>query len=137
MDLKQLNTKAACNQEVEFNLLHPATGEPLEAEVPGCDEPQPVLIKIVGGESDQMRDFERGRDASLSAVFAKNRKDRELDNIEKAIAATVGWSNFVFNGEVLEFNQTNLEKIYKKEGFEWISSQVNGRVGNLELFMKG
>jgi hypothetical protein len=126
MDISKLNTREACNQEVEIELKNPASGEPLG-----------VFITIVGIESSVMAERERADTTKVVDSFNKTAKDATNEIIERAILGTVGWREFEWKGKKLEFNKANVEKIYKKDGFEWLPRQVHIAINDLALFMKG
>jgi hypothetical protein len=126
MDLKKLNTRKACDQEVEIELKHPATGEPLG-----------VFITVVGSESSRIAKEERNDKTPISDTLSKTTKEAMEKVINTAILGTVDWREFVFGGEELEYSETNVEKIYRKDGFDWIPAQVHRAINDLSLFMEG
>lgn len=136
MDLKDLNVNALCDTAHEMNLCHPVTGEKLFHE-----DGKPLLINVLGSESEQFRCcnsiISNRRVAKNVAITDKLshqylNTDDEISDIAASI--TVGWSGIVENGTELVFTKETALQLYRRQ--KWIAKQVFEFAGNIENFMK-
>ena len=132
-DLANLDTIAASNKGVEFELLHPVTKEPLG-----------MFITVYGSDSDVFRQHNRdmtndklrrnaamrrvGKDLPVATV-----EDSEREGTELLVACTVGFRNIEFNGP-MEFSTANAFKLYTS--IPWVRQQVDAAIVDTENFMR-
>ncbi len=134
MDLATLDTKAACNKGVEFELENPVTGRPIGA-----------FITVLGKDSDVYRGYIRDMMDEYSRKEAINNKKRggtttvkqarelEAESIELLSVCTTGWRNIQLNGEDLPFNMKNCVMLYTE--YPAIRTQVDAAIEDMGLFL--
>ena len=132
-DLSSLDTIAACNKPFDVEIIHPVT-----------QEKTGVVFSVVGRDSDVYRAKIKAmanENMTREALMARRGKadiqtiDKlEAKNIDALIAATVGWSNVEFDGEVLEFNPANARKVFQR--ILPVRDQVLEAINDLENFMQ-
>lgn len=111
IDLATLDTTAKADQGVEYELIHPESGEAMG-----------IFITVAGSDSRIWR-------KALSDIAERNkglRRTAELvrqEGIEAAARCTLGWRNVVLDTKPLEFTQENARKLYAR--FPWIREQVD------------
>ena len=114
-------------------LYNSATGEPLVGQdgkemgihVTSITSPKPkAVMKEVRAQTAKLR---RGQTLSESK--------QEKYGLDLLVAATVGLQSIVMDGEVLEYSDKNVRKLYKKS--DVIRDLINDEVGATELFTKG
>jgi len=137
-DLSKLNTVAACNKGVEYEL-----------RAPGTEERTGIFFNILGRDSDAFQEHVRNSiDTRLRReAMAKKRglsddihsvATGEKEGIGLLVACTIGWRSgdepFLFLGsEKLAFNAANANKIYTE--YPWIRRQIDATIGDIELFL--
>tara|TARA_Y100000296_G_scaffold84935_2_gene119609 strand:- start:948 stop:1376 length:429 start_codon:yes stop_codon:yes gene_type:complete len=134
MDLSELDVQAAAENGAAMQLMHPATGEPLE------HDGKPITITLMGADSAAFR-------RSVALAMAKQSKARDVDlskatgeeimatfdkgeraAVEHLLAVTIGWDNIVWEGEVLPFSRENAAMVYSRH--RWIRDQANKFIGD-------
>ena len=127
MDFCDLDTVKACDEGVEYDLLHPVTGEPTGA-----------ILKLRGSDATGYKDeLERQRDAMVrkkSLAAAMTRSERESREIALLRTCVVGWKNLQLGGKDLEFSPENVEMLLVK--YPWFRSQVDTAAHDMSLFLK-
>lgn len=142
IDFDTLDTTAACEKPYEFELVHPASKEPLG-----------VFVSVVGPESaafkvrvrkeinqDRRKDFEakrKGKEAAPSTI-----EEDEAFSISLVADLVTGWRTdkdgknepvIYWKGEKLEFSADNLARWLKH--FAWVRVQINEAASDLGNFL--
>lgn len=138
LDLASLDTAVACDNAIDYELRHPVT-----------DEPIGVFIKIIGKDSNKLRDAIRKRiNARLRAdAIRRNNKPEirtaeqiEAESIDLLVLATEGWycaesqNAIEYKGDFLTYNEENVRKVYTEQ--LWIRQQIDEACGDIDRFFK-
>lgn len=100
-----------------------------------------IVIKILGTESTAYQKAVKRsqREFMLKLKEVADKIDVEQlqvqEDIEKAVAITVGWSEISRSGEPLEFNEDNARKLYADAPF--VRLQVLNKAADHEAFSRG
>jgi hypothetical protein len=144
MDLKDLDTTAACEHGFELELLHPITGKPLGMFVTVLGRDSDVFTKV---QNDQARvRMQKAQRMGQKATFTLEDIDRET--IDLLAACTVSWRRIVsdggqkgqevktllVDGSELECNKANAVQLYTR--FKWVREQVDVAVMDRANFLK-
>jgi hypothetical protein len=133
IDLRSLDTAAACDKGFELELVHPITKAPLGQ-----------FISVVGKDSAAFRDHVR-RSANdrlrKQAMMQRRGKDADVPTVEQIeaeavdllVACTTGFRDVDYGGP-FEFNEANAKKLYTEQA--WVRAQVDEAIGDLENFMQ-
>ncbi len=130
MDFEKLDTKAASDEGVELQLLHPKTGAPLDA-----------FITVLGVDSDAVRAalFEQQRRYAKKLASRSNQprtpEEIEADRLELVAAATKGWRGIALEGKALEFSAAAAARFYQR--FPWAMEQVDRFGSDRANFLQG
>jgi len=126
-DLSQLNTRVACEEGADLEVLHPVTKEKL-----GC------VIRLIGADADSYRDaMNRRVDARVAALQrgkTATAEDNEREQIALLVAATRNWTGIVENGEALKFSEAEAKRIYTQ--YPWLAEQVNAFITDRANFLR-
>jgi hypothetical protein len=149
IDLGDLDTVAGSNAGAEVELKHPTTGKPTG-----------IFVGILGKHSDVFREIvrERTNNRVKAAAEASKAGDDEPTltaeqieerAIELLTACTTNWRSetrnakgevidnkpvIKFKGEELTFSVVNAKRLYTH--FIWMREQIDGKIGDLDLFIK-
>lgn len=133
-DLSKNNLAEQAEVGYKFNLVHPATGEKLDA-----------VITVRGSQSKVVQKYSRKKFQEIEqAKTMAARKGKEykpsLDDLEDlAIETTslrvIGWSGIGENGKELEFTPENVAKVLRDH--PWIREQVMEESEQLSNFQPG
>lgn len=131
MDLATLNTKAKSEAGIEFELKHPATGDPLG-----------MFVTVLGADSERFRaraeDFQRrnlkqARRGKADEIGAELQKER----IALCAAMTADWRGLELGGAEVAFSEAKAAEIYGDEGWTWILDQVDRAINDRANFLPG
>lgn len=125
-DLALLDSKSACEDGAEMELLHPRTKQPLGAFITlrGKDSPS-LRAYISRQQNDRLEKIRRGK--------AINVEQQEKDNINLLAQATTGWRGMVEDGEELPFSVSEAARVYAE--FPWIEEQADAFIGDRANFL--
>ena len=135
MDLKSLNILAPAESGTEVELEHPATREPLVD-----DKGTPWIIEVRGEDSETVRRVIKKQHDKRMDRARKGQKGgsdadlSESEQVQKLVAATIGWSGLVMDGEPYPFNAQNAHRLYSDPGFYWIVEQVQQAMSDRARF---
>ena len=127
MDLKDFSTKKA-NEGAELTLLHPVTGELLDAKIKLLGQDSEVYVRESNKIVDRRIKTLRNRNAKKLTAAETNEENKQL-----YAAVTVGWSGFKNHGKEIEFSRQNVLDVYAKE--PWILEQVEDFVEDRANFL--
>lgn len=125
-------TSDKANVPIDVVFVHPVTGKPTD-----------VVFHVVGLDStaaqkcldeQQAVRFTEMTSGNELATPKFDPQESRMQLIELLVACTVGWTNLMFKGEVLEFTKENATMIYDK--VPAIRDQVNKATGSRKLFFK-
>lgn len=135
IDLRSLDTGAACDKGFEFELVHPVSKEPVGSYVTVVGKDSKAFREHVRRASNdrlrrQAQQQRRGKDVEIPTV-----EQIETEAIELLVSCTTGWREIELDGEELKYSEANARKLYTE--LPWVRSQVDEAIGDLENFMKG
>lgn len=132
-DLAQLDTTEACNKGHRFELISPAdkTGTGIFITVLGKDSD--VFREAIREQSDA--DNRRAADLRSRGLppAVVSSAQRDANDTDLLVVATVSWEGMVLNGQPVEFNPANVKMIYTR--FHWMRKQVDDHIGDVASFM--
>jgi hypothetical protein len=138
LDLKSLDTQAPAESGTDVELEHPATGDPLKN-----DDGSKWIITVRGIDSKAVKDVQKKQQNRFSERLRKrgqfgDAESNEKEQVERLVAATIGWKGLIMDGAQYEFSRENAEKLYGDPRFPWIVEQVNAAmVDRKRFFSKG
>jgi hypothetical protein len=123
MDFSKLNAQEYADKGAVLQVLHPATGEPLEG----------VTITLLGQDSKVYK----GKIADLRRRVINSKGKVDIDRAEteamnSRVAMTIGWNGIEENGEPKECTPDNVRYFYDK--YDWLIEQVDKFVGDRSNF---
>lgn len=131
MDLSLIDLTAEANEGAWLNLYNPKNPtEVFDARIHvlGMDSQAAREVEDAYGNKRLEELTKRGKLGKLTVQEQRSRGVRVLARI------TRGWENIEWEGNPLEFNQKNAEKLYRER--QWIADQVNEFAGDPANFGK-
>ena len=132
-DLKKQKLSKLADVGYEFEVLLPETFEPTG-----------IFITVRGKESDAVKAFGRRKFQELQqrdARAKRNGRNEEMTleqaeelAVESAAVRVMAWEGVIEDGQVVEFNEDNVERILTEHS--WIREQVIEESDNLSDFLK-
>jgi len=112
-------------------------GEWLELEHPKTGAPTGIKIKLLGVDSDAYnKQSRKNQDRRLKKRKFKVTSDElENENIELLVMITKEWESMIENGQPVEFNVSNVRRIYGDKKYSWIREQVDEFAGDRNNFL--
>lgn len=131
MDLSQLDTSKLSDKGVPMHV----------EDYSGADTG--VIIYLAGIDSEQSitatkqfyndQNKRIGRNGKLNLPSYDEEERRKVDYL---VNMTVGWENFEWQGEPVEFTRENAEWLYTYRGLRGVREQVDAFIGDRENFTK-
>lgn len=125
MDFGKLDTRKSCSQGAVMQVMHPATGLPIE----GC------TITLMGKDSDEYRKRilqVRRRSAHNQGKLDIDKTDN--DAMQARVACTLSWTGFEENGKIFDPLPENFLYFYEK--YDWLVEQVDSFIMERANFLK-
>lgn len=128
MDISQLKTAKSHSEGAVLRVVSPSTGKKTDLE-----------LTLRGVDSIEFRLAEkRIRNSKLNRM-AEGDKDSEeqqiADELDLAVAVTIGWSGIESDGEPLQFSESAARSLYTDA--PWIVSQIDRFISRRKNFIKG
>jgi hypothetical protein len=124
MDIAQLEM----NDTFGVNIVLPdGTETDMVVDVYGIDSPQYKKASLAR-QNKALKGMKRGKQKDATAEEIEDR------GFEVLVSCTAGWSGFESGGKPLEFNDENVDNVYRK--FSFIKEQVDEAISNRVNFMK-
>lgn len=125
-DLAQFEGLAKAQDEgIDVSIVHPKTGEPLD-----------ITIRVAGPDSARQR---RIRAELNNERLAKNKKrmtasELEEDALRVTVAAIIGWSGVLENGQQIEFSKSAATDLLTR--YPFIHDQIIWAVSDRASFIE-
>lgn len=128
MDLSTLNVVTAAQKPRDMKLLNPFNGEETGA-----------VLHLLGYDAKPVGDALRELDREKMSTLAKEdfAAFQTQTKIAQVIAATVGWTDFVWEGKSADFSTDLLAEILSNPGMHWIADQVEAFARDRANFFPG
>lgn len=126
MDLKQLDTEAACEAGAWLQFKHPVTREPL------AGESGPWRVQLLGRDSKQVQQAEHRSNQQMVAD-AKTGKVRPVTeySCDVLAAATLGFENVVEDGKPV--TAKDAARLYRH--YSWMRRQADAFMNDLGQYL--
>lgn len=131
LDLAITNLAAEAESGYEFELLHPATGERLEAWIKVRGEKSKIVqnhARKIVTEMQKREKVAKGKNKEIELTI----QDYEDMAVDRAIVRIISWRGIQENGQDVPFNRENAERILKEH--PWIREAVMEESDNLLNF---
>lgn len=131
LDLAITNLAAEAESGYEFELLHPATGERLEAWIKVRGEKSKIVqnhARKIVTEMQKREKVAKGKNKEIELTI----EDYEDMAVDRAIVRIISWRGIQENGQDVAFNRENAERILKDH--PWIREAVMEESDNLLNF---
>ena len=131
LDLAITNLAAEAESGYEFELLHPATGERLEAWIKVRGEKSKIVqnhARKIVTEMQKREKVAKGKNKEIDLTI----EDYEDMAVDRAIVRIISWRGIQENGQDVPFNRENAERILKDH--PWIREAVMEESDNLLNF---
>lgn len=131
LDLAITNLAAEAESGYEFELLHPATGERLEAWIKVRGEKSKIVqthARKIVTEMQKREKVAKGKNKEVELTI----EDYEDMAVDRAIVRIISWRGIQENGQDVPFNRENAERILKDH--PWIREAVMEESDNLLNF---
>ena len=137
MDLRDLDTLAAAEKGLTFDVVHPFNGEPLTSTV--NKKEVAWKITVVGVGSRLYKQAQKKLENAQKASWANKHKaisEEEEEELSLNIAATctTGWEGIHEDGKPVEFNKANATRLFKE--YPWLAKQVTDAMFNIEAMLE-
>lgn len=112
----------------EIEIIHPATGLPLDMKIsvmsPDSDEYRKIALQQ---QNDNIKNIRKNRGRKTAEKMAE-------EGMDLLVAITVGWEGLEENGQPIPFTPDNVRRIY--EQFPFIKEQVDEFAADRRNFIK-
>ena len=132
LNLNVLNVSEVSEAGIEFELVHPATGEGLDAWIKVRGEKSRTVqnhARKVVTEMQKREKVAKGKGKDVDLTIS------ELEDmaVERAVVRIISWKGIQENGEDIPFTKENAERILKDHA--WIREVLMEESSNLSNFL--
>ena len=133
LNLNVLNVSEVSEAGIEFELVHPATGEGLDAWIKVRGEKSRTVqnhARKVVTEMQKREKVAKGKGKDVDLTIS------ELEDmaVERAVVRIISWKGIQENGEDIPFTKENAERILKDHA--WIREVLMEESSNLSNFLE-
>ena len=138
MDLKQLDTLAAAEKGLTFDVVHPFSKEVLTYKNKEGEE-VPSTISVLGVGSRAYKQAEKKLELARKNSWARKHKDLDEDEeheliLNIAVSCTTAWEGIEEDGKIVPFSKDNVARIF--EAYPWLANQVTEQMSNLQEMLE-
>ena len=118
--------------QIEYELLHPTERTPLGVKftLAGAEHPKRKDLVL-----QYTRDLRRRTNKAGKLSLEDPAEDRARES-EFLVASTLGWSGLEIDGKAISYSPEAARAFYDDKRFAWARRQINGALGEQELFIK-
>lgn len=133
LNLSILNVSEVSESGLEFELVHPATGEGLDAWIKVRGEKSRTVqnhARKIVTEMQKREKVAKGKNKEIELSI----EDYEDMAVDRAIVRIISWRGIQENGQDVPFNRENAERILKEH--PWIREAVMENSEDLQEFFR-